>query len=48
MSDHLEGNCHCGAVRVSVPADAFGVVACHCGDCQKLRPRRTLHDERAG
>jgi hypothetical protein len=32
----LEGQCHCGGVKVSLPADAFGVVACHCGDCQKL------------
>jgi hypothetical protein len=32
----IEGSCHCGAVKVSVPADTFGVVACHCGDCQKL------------
>lgn len=31
-----EGSCHCGAVKVRLPADAFGVVACHCGDCQKL------------
>ena len=32
----LEGACHCGRVRVTAPADAFGVVACHCADCQKL------------
>jgi hypothetical protein len=32
----IEGSCHCGKVSVSVPEDAFGVVACHCGDCQKL------------
>lgn len=41
MSEHatherLEGTCHCGAVRVAVPTTAFGVVACHCGDCQQL------------
>ena len=30
------GRCHCGAVTVTVPATAFGVVACHCGDCQKM------------
>lgn len=35
-SDRIEGTCHCGAVRVSVPADTTGVVACHCGDCQKM------------
>jgi hypothetical protein len=34
--DTLEGQCHCGGVKVSVPAEAFGVVACHCGDCQRL------------
>jgi hypothetical protein len=32
----FEGHCHCGGVQVSMPADSFGVVACHCGDCQKL------------
>lgn len=32
----LQGQCHCGGVRVSAPADAFGVIACHCEDCQKL------------
>lgn len=32
----LEGACHCGAVRVSIPADAVGVVVCHCDDCRRL------------
>jgi hypothetical protein len=32
----MQGSCHCGAVTVTVPDSAFGVVACHCGDCQKL------------
>lgn len=36
MGDRIEGHCHCGAVRVSVPAEASGVIACHCDDCQKL------------
>jgi hypothetical protein len=36
MSNLIQGACHCGAVKVEVPADSFGVVACHCGDCQKL------------
>jgi len=36
MTTRIEGRCHCGAVSVSVPDDAFGVVACHCDDCQKL------------
>lgn len=34
--ERIEGQCHCGGVQVSVPADTFGVVACHCEDCQKL------------
>lgn len=32
----LHGRCHCGAVQVRVPAATFGVVACHCDDCQKM------------
>jgi hypothetical protein len=32
----LSGACHCGRVRVTLPGDAAGVVACHCADCQKL------------
>jgi hypothetical protein len=32
----LECECHCGSILVTVPDDAFGVVACHCEDCQKL------------
>lgn len=32
----LEGSCHCGRVRVTMPATSAGVIACHCGDCQKL------------
>lgn len=35
-SQSLHGACHCGAVSITVPSDAFGIVACHCGDCQKL------------
>lgn len=35
MSD-LEGACHCGRVRVTLPENSAGVVACHCTDCQKL------------
>jgi hypothetical protein len=34
--ERIVGRCHCGGVQVSVPADAFGVIACHCGDCQQL------------
>jgi hypothetical protein len=32
----LLGACHCGRVRVQMPDDSAGVVACHCADCQKL------------
>lgn len=35
MSD-LTGSCHCGRVRVAMPGDSVGVIACHCADCQKL------------
>jgi hypothetical protein len=34
--ERMEGHCHCGGIQVSMPADAFGIVACHCEDCQKL------------
>ena len=36
MADEQVGRCHCGAVELRVPGDAFGVVACHCDDCQKM------------
>ncbi|MFO0563146.1 MAG: GFA family protein [Polyangiales bacterium] len=40
MSDaathELSGACHCGRVRVTMPAESAGVVVCHCADCQKL------------
>jgi hypothetical protein len=32
----LHGACHCGHVRVTIPAESTGVVVCHCADCQKL------------
>lgn len=32
----LVGACHCGRVRVHMPAGSVGIIACHCGDCQKL------------
>ena len=35
-TSELHGSCHCGRVRVTMPGDAAGVVACHCADCQKL------------
>ena len=36
LGGELVGACHCGRVRVHLPGDAAGVVACHCADCQKL------------
>lgn len=36
MSDMLHASCHCGRVQLDLPASAAGVLACHCGDCQKL------------
>jgi hypothetical protein len=36
MEERLRGQCHCGAVAFTVPKDAFGLVACHCDDCQKF------------
>lgn len=36
MSEPRTGRCHCGAVTVTVPASAVGVIACHCEDCQRL------------
>lgn len=34
--ERIEGQCHCRAITVSVPADTFGLIACHCQDCLKL------------
>lgn len=36
MGDGLTATCHCGRVRITLPATAAGVLACHCGDCQKM------------
>ncbi|MFN3993105.1 MAG: GFA family protein [Tabrizicola flagellatus] len=36
MTQTLTATCHCGAVRLTLPAEASGVMACHCGDCQKM------------
>jgi hypothetical protein len=35
-TEALHGACHCGRVRVTMPAESTGVVVCHCADCQKL------------
>ena len=36
MTGMLTATCHCGRVHVTLPATAAGVLACHCGDCQKM------------
>lgn len=36
MSEKLHASCHCGKVQVTIPATSVGVLACHCGDCQKM------------
>ena len=36
MSETLTASCHCGKVHITLPASAAGVLACHCGDCQKM------------
>lgn len=36
MSETLHASCHCGKVHITIPAAAAGVLACHCGDCQKF------------
>lgn len=35
MSNNFHASCHCGAVRIALPSEAAGVLACHCGDCLK-------------
>lgn len=36
MTDMLHAICHCGRIHLSLPASAAGILACHCGDCQKM------------
>jgi hypothetical protein len=35
-AETLSGRCFCGQVAFTIPADAVGVIACHCHDCQKM------------
>ena len=35
-SEFLSGSCHCGRVKLQVPGNSAGIMACHCADCQKL------------
>jgi|APEBP8051073178_1049388.scaffolds.fasta_scaffold00002_342 hypothetical protein len=36
MTERLTATCHCGRVQIDLPAVSAGVLACHCGDCQKM------------
>jgi hypothetical protein len=36
MNETLHASCHCGKVQLALPSMAIGVLACHCGDCQKM------------
>jgi hypothetical protein len=33
---HVNGSCHCGAIRFTAEVDAARVLVCHCTDCQVL------------
>jgi hypothetical protein len=33
---HVDGACHCGAIRFTAEVDPARVVVCHCTDCQVL------------
>jgi hypothetical protein len=36
MSDRINARCHCGRIRLSLPASAAGILACHCEDCHRM------------
>jgi hypothetical protein len=36
MPDLIHASCQCGSVQIDLPASAAGILACHCGDCQKM------------
>lgn len=40
---HIDGGCHCGAIRYEADVDPQTVVLCHCTDCQTFSggPYRT-------
>jgi len=33
---HVQGHCHCGAIRYEAEVDPEKVTICHCTDCQSL------------
>jgi hypothetical protein len=33
---HIDGRCHCGAIRFSAEVEPSQVMLCHCSDCQVL------------
>jgi hypothetical protein len=33
---HIDGSCHCGAIRFTAEVDPARVMLCHCADCQTL------------
>ena len=33
---HIDGGCHCGAVRYEAEVDPEATIVCHCTDCQRL------------
>jgi hypothetical protein len=43
MRMHIDGGCHCGAIRYEAEVDPDNVVICHCTDCQTFSggPYRT-------
>ena len=38
MSDPVKvnGNCHCGKIKISVKVEPGMIIACHCTDCQQF------------
>ena len=36
MTGTLTASCHCGKVHITMSAGVAGILACHCGDCQKM------------
>ena len=38
-----EGQCYCGAVKVSVTGEPAGAGYCHCKSCRSWSPARSMH-----